>query len=292
MKVSVAITTYNWKQALAAVLASVARQSRLPEEVIIADDGSRADTAEMLGQLARGFPVPLRHSWQEDDGFRAARSRNRAIAASSGDYVLLVDGDMVLHPEFIADHVAAAKPGTFVQGSRVMTSAALSRQMLEHPEIRPGLFSPGVRKRRNALKIPPLARALLALQSVAPPRAIKTCNQGWWRHDLLRINGFDERMRGWGREDIELAWRAHHAGIACRHLRYSALAFHLHHDERHQDGASANDVYLQDTIMRRAVRCEHGIDPHLLELATHPLPDLRQLAAGIQPDSIQLAQRS
>jgi GT2 family glycosyltransferase len=272
------VTTYNWKEALAAVLAGVARQTVLPDEVVVADDGSRNDTAEMLAQIARTFPVRLLHSWQEDTGFRVARSRNRAIAASSGDYLLLVDGDMVLHPEFVADHMAASVEGSFVQGSRVLTSAGFRERMLSSPGTRPTFFSSGISKRRNAIRMGMLSRAFIALNPRTEPHAIKTCNQGWWRSDLIRTNGFDERMEGWGREDVELAWRAHHAGISCRQLRYSGLAFHLHHQERHEDGNSSNDAYLDETKLKRSQRCEKGIDQHVAELLANPLPDLRNAA--------------
>lgn len=275
MKTSLIITTYNWKEALALVLASVARQTRLPDEVVVADDGSRPDTAAMLAAVAKDFPVPLRHSWQEDTGFRVARARNRAIAACHGDYVLLLDGDMVLHPRFVADHLRVAMPGSFVQGSRVLTTPLFRERMLADPGRQPGPFSPGIARRRNALHLPLLSRAWLALNRRDSPHAIKTCNQGWWRADLLRVNGFDERMEGWGREDEELAWRAWHAGLRCRQLRYAGLAFHLHHNERHVDGASRNDAYLAHTRATQLTRCEHGLDLHLAEFAAQPLPDLR-----------------
>ena len=282
MNTSLVITTYNWKDALALVLASVARQRVLPDEVIVADDGSRSDTREMLATIAHDFPTALRHSWQEDDGFRAARSRNRAIAAARGEYVLLLDGDMLLHPEFIADHLRAAKHSCFVQGSRVLTSAELSTQLLAAGSTSIPWFARGIQRRRNALHLPWLSDQHLRRSEHNPaPRGIKTCNQGWWRKDLLALNGFDERMVGWGREDDELAARALHAGLRCRQLRFAGLAYHLHHPERHQDGASRNDVYLQETRESRATRAALGIDRHLHEL-TGGLPDLRATA---QPKS-------
>lgn len=273
--VSLVITTYNWEEALSLVLASVSRQSRLPDEVVVADDGSGPETAAMLRAAARGFPVPLRHSWQDDDGFRVARSRNRAIAAARGEYVILLDGDMVMHPRFIADHLAAAAPGTFVQGSRVLTTPAFRQRALADPGMCPGLFSTGIARRRHTLRLPLLSRLYLRLGSRDRPHAIKTCNQAWWRADLLRLNGFDERMQGWGREDEELAWRAHYAGLRCRQLRLAALAFHLHHNERHQDGSSRNDAYLAQTREQRATRCEDGLDQHLAGFIANPLPPLQ-----------------
>lgn len=278
MHASVIVTTYNWPDALALVLKALARQSHPPFEVIVADDGSREDTRRLLERLAREYPLPLRHHWQEDSGFRAARSRNRAIAAARGDYVLLLDGDMVAHRDFVADHLRYARPGSFVQGSRVLTSPALSQRMLDAGTIDLGVFTPRLQRRRNALRWPMLASLNLRRAGHKPPRAIKTCNQGWHRSDLIALNGFDERMQGWGREDDELAWRAWHAGIAARHLRFAALAWHLYHQERHVDGESANDRYLQETRESRRTRADEGLDRHLAEFAASPLPDLRETA--------------
>ena len=86
--VSLIVSTYNWKEALALTLRSIAAQRVLPHEVIVADDGSRADTGEMIREMAKDFPVPLKHVWQEDTGFRLARVRNLGIAASTGDVLL------------------------------------------------------------------------------------------------------------------------------------------------------------------------------------------------------------
>jgi len=92
-KTSVIITIYNRPDALAAVLEGFRNQSKTDFEVVIADDGSTQDTADLIGHLAGRMPFPVRHVWQEDKGFRAAAARNRAIATSSGDYVIFVDGD-------------------------------------------------------------------------------------------------------------------------------------------------------------------------------------------------------
>lgn len=281
--VSLVITTYNWPQALGFVLASVRRQSRLTDEVLIADDGSRPDTLAMLRDIARDFPVPLRHVWQEDDGFRAARSRNRAIAAARGEYVIILDGDMVMHRHFVADHLAAAKRGTFVQGSRLFAGEAASARMLRDGVFEPGLFWPDLKRRRHTLRVPLLARLQLATSEEASPKYIKSCNQGYWRDDILRVNGFDERMTGWGREDDEIAARLFHCGIPRRLLRFGGLATHLHHTMRHNDGRSPNDGYLADTRARRVTRCEFGIDAHLAEFAAAPAPDLRSAPTAAAP---------
>ena len=61
-------------------LESVKRQNRLPDEVIIGDDGSGDETAALIREFQKDFPVPLLHVWQEDKGFRVGKIRNKCIA--------------------------------------------------------------------------------------------------------------------------------------------------------------------------------------------------------------------
>lgn len=275
---SVVVTTYNWPDALRLALAALARQDTLPHEVVVADDGSGDETRALIREIARDYPAPLRHSWVEDRGFRVALARNRAIAATSGDYVLLLDGDMLAHPKFVADHRQAAQRGTFVQGMRVLTNEAGRDRLLSGDAQTLRFFDHGLTRRRHTLRIPPVAALALRASRGRNRRAIKTCNQGWWRDDLLAINGFDERFEGWGREDSDLALRAFHAGLERRSLRFAGLATHLYHPERHETGESVNDGLLAETLQTGRVHSAIGLDRHLAAFATEPLPDLRTRA--------------
>jgi glycosyltransferase involved in cell wall biosynthesis len=247
----------------------VAAQTRLPDEVIVADDGSADDTRQLIASLAANFPVPLRHIWQEDRGFRAARCRNLGIAASRGDYVVLIDGDMVLHPAFIADHLMLAEPGYFLQGGRFKTSAAETARLLAGG--RP-VFAPwadvdfhvfdGIR-RIYSFRAPGLARWKAKGKNGG---RVMSCNMSFWRDDLIRVNGFDERMEGYGAEDRELAARLENAGLRRRQLKWCALAAHLEHKTRAQidvnDMSLPNNRLYRATITERITRCELGIDGH------------------------------
>jgi glycosyltransferase involved in cell wall biosynthesis len=277
IRISVAVITYNWPEALELVLQALAKQTELPFEIIVTDDGSRSTTRDLIRRMARNYPVRLVHLWQPDDGARMSRARNRAIAAAQGDYLILLDGDMVVDPNFIADHRAFARKGCFAQGSRVLTDAKLTRHMLHKGQLRPGFFRRGVERRRHTVRLPALA-SLFAMPSTRQ-RGIKSCNMAFWRDDLLRINGFNESMTGWGREDTELAVRAFHAGLLRRDLRLSALATHLYHHTRKHIVDNPNDRILEDTRARRLTRCEQGLDQHLEEFVVPPV-DLR---AGIWP---------
>ena len=272
MRISVVVITYNWPQALDLVLRALARQSELPDEVIVTDDGSRAETAVLIRERARDFPTRLVHVWQDDDGARMSRARNRGIAAARNDYIVFLDGDMLAERHCIAEHRAYARRGCFVQGSRVLTSQVCAQRLLDTGRLDVGFFEPAIERRRHTLRIPPLA--WLYARPHARMRGIKSCNWGFWRDDLIAINGFNEAMVGWGREDNELAARALNHGCLRRDLRFGGLGVHLWHPTRKNIVGNPNDAVLADTIARRLVRCEVGLDQHLAEFVTPPM-DLR-----------------
>ena len=134
--ISVILATYDAPAALRASLESFARQTDRGFEAVVADDGSTAETGELLAALAPRLPFPLRRAWQEDSGFRLARARNLAIARARGDYAVFVDGDCLVLPDFIAWHRRLARPGHFVSGKRSWLRAGTSARWLARPRGR------------------------------------------------------------------------------------------------------------------------------------------------------------
>ncbi|HTE40568.1 MAG TPA: glycosyltransferase family 2 protein [Steroidobacteraceae bacterium] len=266
MKISLIITTYNWKEALDLAFKSIARQTVLPDEIIVADDGSRPDTEELVAKWAQRLAMPVRHLWQEDIGFRASRARNRAIAAAIGDYIIAVDGDMVLNAHFVEDHRRMARRGFFVQGARLLTGPTAAKSMLDQERFELGFFEADIKRRRHTIRNLWLS-ALVFLRSHTNQKAIRSCNQAYWREDLLKVNGFDEQMIGWGREDNDLAERLYNIGVRRKNLKFAGLATHLHHKSRQPQGENPNDKYLSATIQNKSRRCELGIDQHSAEFA-------------------------
>ena len=262
MPVTLAITSYQRPDALTAVLASVAAQRVPPDEIVIADDGSGPATRDVIAAFLARTPVPARLVSQPHEGFRVARLRNIAIAAATLDYLVFVDGDMLLHPEFIADHLRLARPGFYTQGVRAHADAHLTAALLRGAAF-PAFATRGLGGARRAYLLHSRALAGISRRSANAFIAIKACNQGFWRHDLLHVNGFNEDIVGWGPEDKELCARLEHAGVRRQTLLFGGIACHLHHPPASRAALPANLALLAATRRARIIRCEHGLDAHL-----------------------------
>lgn len=260
--VSLIIPTYNWVPALDLVLQSVKKQRYVPDEVIIADDGSTAETASLIQRHQADFPVPLIHAWQADLGFRAARSRNNGVAHSRGDYLIFVDGDTVLHRDFVADHIYFAKAKHFTVGSRVLMPERTTQDFFAHNQFDFSLLKTAADNRLNALHCPRLAR--LYAKSVREPITqwifkVRSCNMGVWRSDYEAVNGFNHQFCGWGREDSEFALRLFKKGLSMRRLKFAAIQYHLYHQENDRSRLQSNDDILATTLAAESYRCADGL---------------------------------
>ena len=261
MRVSLIITTYNRPDALLLVLRSIEGQITLPYEVIIADDGSTNETKEVVTSFQEKSDIRVIHSWQEDSGFRAAKSRNKAIAKATGKYIILIDGDMILHPEFINDHINNTQSGYFVQGSRVLLTQDKTKQTLDQQKINFSLLSNGLQNRKNAFHSNILSKLFSNKRNYL--RGIRTCNMAFYKQDCIDINGFNNEFEGWGREDSEFITRLLNSGINRKNVRFNAIQFHLWHNEIIRDSLKKNNEILQDTINNHSQWCNNGIDSYL-----------------------------
>jgi glycosyltransferase involved in cell wall biosynthesis len=258
--ISVIVTTYNREDALGAVLRSLSRQTEERFEVIVADDGSGLATAAVVETWRASMHVPLRHVWQENQGFRAAAARNRAIRASSGSYCIFLDGDCIARPDFVAAHRGLAEPGYFVTGNRVLLSPTLSERILAgglEPE------SWGLRgflaqyRHGNVNRVAHLIGLPLGpLRKLGARRwqGARSCNAACFRDDLARVDGFDAAFAGWGLEDSDLFVRLVRSGVRRKDGRFATGVLHLWHPESERsrllDNRAKLDLVLQDDRVR------------------------------------------
>ncbi|HHB51734.1 MAG TPA: glycosyltransferase, partial [Saprospiraceae bacterium] len=242
IKSSLIIATYNWKDALELVLKSVLLQSKMPYEVIIADDGSKEDTRQLIEHYKNQFPIPLRHIWHEDKGFRLSEIRNKAINAAKGNYIIQIDGDTILHKHFIKDHEKFAKKGQFISGSRVLLCEDFSKKILQSKKFKFNIFSKHVKNKHYHLRLPLLAKFLAKpthdVHKVIT--SVRGCNMSFWKDDLLEINGYNEDMTGWGREDSEISARLINLGLSQINLKFRAIQYHIYNPESSRDSLNIN----------------------------------------------------
>ncbi len=261
MKTSLLISTYNWPDALELILLSVLQQNVLPDEVVIADDGSGRETAALLEKYEKQFPVPLQHVWHEDRGFRASEIRNKAIARCSGEYIIQIDGDTVLHSSFVQDHKNLAEQNCFISGSRVLVGKEATGRAIQGKSIKFSPFSKNIINRMNAVHLPFFNRFS------APKRTpvekliwkIRGCNMSFWRKDLLEVNGYDADFVGWGREDSELVFRLLKKGCYLKRIKMAAIQYHLDHKENSRSQLSANHLLMERSMSEGGYVARNGI---------------------------------
>lgn len=260
-RTSLIITTYNRPDALELVLLSALRLSVMPEEIIVADDGSTHETRDLVASFVPRFNIPLKHCWQTDDGFRLSAIRNKAIAMATQPYIVMVDGDMVFPRSFIDDHKRAAWRGRLVQGSRVLLQDELTKRALKEKITHFSFFASGVKNRKNTLNSG-IMRRLFSYYNKNIFR-VRGANMAFWRSEAIAVNGFNEDFIGWGREDSEFVARMLHAGYRKFHLKFSGFAYHLAHPESPRDTLAFNEQILADVVSNNRVRCKNGIDKYL-----------------------------
>lgn len=264
-RIAIMVSTYNWPEALTLSVRSMLRQTLPPSEIIIADDGSGEETRAAIEALKKESPIPIKHVWHEDRGFRLSEIRNKAIAAADADYIIQVDGDCILERHFVQDHASLAEAGAFVCGSRVKLPEDETRRLTSEAsttdvgKVRVGISNPHY---TNSLRIAPL-RKLMARRYGKRIEHLRGCNMAFWKSDLIRVNGNNEDLNGWGHEDQELAWRLHFAGVEKKMLKFGGICYHLHHKEASKDGEWKHNEVIERTKEGKISRCENGLDKYL-----------------------------
>jgi glycosyltransferase involved in cell wall biosynthesis len=268
--VSVIVSTYNWPEALKAVLLGLESQDYLLSnfEVVVADDGSGEATRELIQYFQDRRKIKIRHVWQSDDGFQLSKIRNKAILEAEGEYLIFIDGDSVPLPGFIRRHVALAESACFVTGTRVLLNAAFSSLVLK-TNLPIHLYSFGQfmkaycqGKINRILSLFPLPLGYFRFLSAFQWKGAKGCNLAFWKKDLLAVNGFDESYVGWGYEDSDLIVRLFHLGIRRKSGKFAVPVLHLWHPESSRAGANVNYEKLMAVTRSTKVKATSGLSQY------------------------------
>lgn len=269
MKISIITTHYQRPEHLRLFLAALALQTRQPDEVIIADDGSDAACVERVQALIATQPFPVQFLWAEHQDYRVSATRNRGIRAAEGDYLVFIDCDIALMPIALEQHLAVAKPGRVLAGHRGILSEAATQHLFaatpmptdsdwahawQEADLSEAEHAAELHRHHTQLRRYHLARP-------HKPK-ILGCHFSLHRTDVMRVNGFDEMFVGWGYEDDDFARRLYAVGVQPWSVIREAQALHLWHPSlapqstgRHRD--RPNRAYFRRWHV--PAFCEHGI---------------------------------
>jgi len=255
------INSYEQPEYLERVLRAVERQTRLPDEILLADDGSGEATREVFNRWSVKRPFRSLQVWQKHEGFRRSRILNQAIAQSQSRYLVFLDGDTVPHPRFVDDHARLATPGFFVQGHRALIerdgAEAFGQGEFAADRVR-ALRTRQLSGLKHAFRWP-----IAWKRRRSDLHGVRGCNLAIWRDDLIAVNGYNEAFVGWGREDSELALRLMNRAVTRLDVRGRALCYHLWHPPVNRAGLTNNDQLLAAAREEKATRCQLGVDQYL-----------------------------
>src|SRR5690606_35409619 len=141
------ISVYKNTLALKTVLDALGFQTYQNFEIVISEDGRDEAMATFVASYP--FSNTHLHLTQADEGWRKNKALNNAIRSSTGDYLIFIDGDCVLHHAFVENHVKLASKMGIVAGKRVKLGPVYSKLMVEHVDRLPEMESRLIREFRR-----------------------------------------------------------------------------------------------------------------------------------------------
>ncbi len=212
MEFSIVLPTYNRAQLLCKTLQALKDQSISPRcyEVIIVDDGSGDETANMVRHIQKAYPVPLRYFYQANRKQGAAR--NLGSREASGDYLVFLGDDTVPIPDFLAEHRrnSPSDPHLVLTGYTPWASEYPTTRFMEYIGKKGWQFG----------------FSLIEDPENLPFNFFYTSNLSIARAFFEESGGFDEEFQEYGWEDMELSLRLKKRGMR---LVYNSKAIAYHH---------------------------------------------------------------
>lgn len=266
-EISIIISTYNSEAWLEKVLWSYEAQIFKNFEMVIADDGSKKPTFDLIDRMKAEVSYPIIHVWHEDNGFQKSQILNKAILACNSDYILMSDGDCMARKDYVEVHINERQKGYFLSGGYFMLPMDISELITKDDILSQRCFdvnwlkSHGLKSSFKNNKLTSKGLKQKVLNTITPTNASwNGHNASGWKEDILAVNGFDERMQ-YGGQDRELGERLFNYGIKSKQIRYSAVCLHLDHPRGYktQDSINKNLAIRATTKNENAKWTDFGI---------------------------------
>lgn len=268
MQASVIFSTYNSEKWLEKVIIGFSVQTYKDFEIIIADDGSREATKNLINKLRAEIDIPIVHVWQEDNGFQKSQILNKAIIASKSDYLIFTDGDCIPRKDFVQTHIDYREQGYFLSGGYFKLPMSISELISKDDIVNQRCFdlkwltANGLPNSYKNIKF--TAKGFLSkfLNFITPTNASwNGHNSSGWKKDLVEVNGFNQEMQ-YGGQDRELGERLFNKGLKSKQIRYSAICVHLDHKRGYvnEETWKKNYAIRENTRKNKVIKTPIGID--------------------------------
>ena len=270
IQISVIISTYNAVPWLEKVLWAYNNQTFKNFEIVIADDGSGPETKQLIDAMSKIVFYPIVHVWQEDEGFQKSKILNKAILACNADYIAMSDGDCIPRKDFLQVHEDNKEVGHFISGGYFKLPMNISTMITKEDILSEVCFKKSWLKERGLKKSFKNNKLTTNSSKAKFLNRITTTNSTWnghnasgWKKDILKVNGFDERMQ-YGGQDRELGERLMNLGIKGKQFRYSAICLHLDHKRgyKNQESISKNLAIRAEVKKNKITVTPFGIKKH------------------------------
>ncbi|MFE5243328.1 MULTISPECIES: glycosyltransferase family 2 protein [unclassified Streptomyces] len=266
MKVSLVIPTYNSKELLAPCLVSLNHQIVAePDafEVVLVDDGSTDGTGEMVDALSLTYPLRRLYLPRTEHSCRSA-ARNAGIRAADGEVIAFADGDQIIDPLFLQEHIRCHRDRDDVVaiGFRDYLAPGPVDLGLLAKEFATEAFPAVAEADERAEVTRTLSENLAGLATGW--HFLYGCNVSVRKERLLAVGSFDENIKRWSFEDVELGYRLHRAGLTLVHTPYARVYHQAHPEsdrERYADWRE-NFAYFVDRHPGTEVRLQWILDDY------------------------------
>ena len=266
MKIGVVISTYNNPKWLEKTLWGYIYQNRKADEIVIADDGSKEETFQLIKKYSK--ILPIKHIWHEDRGFQKSEILNKALKASTSEYLIFTDQDCIPRKDFIQTHEYFAEKGYFLSGGYFKLPMDISLDITQD-DVKSSrafslkwLYSKGLKIKFKNTKLFNNRIFATIMNFITPAKSSwNGCNASGWREDMITINGYNEDMH-YGGQDREFGERLINMGIKSKQIRYSAIVLHLDHKRPYKtkETLMKNKVIRNNTKKHKIIKTPNGIE--------------------------------
>jgi glycosyltransferase involved in cell wall biosynthesis len=238
VRISLLIGFYNNLRCFELQMASLEMQTMTDFEVLLCDDGSSDEVVQQIRAYMKDSKFIIKHLWQKDDGWRKCELLNKGLLACESEYVVFVDQDCLLHPEFLKEHYINRSENLVLAGRRAELTEGLSQKLtverIHDQYIQKNywwfLLFMFFHKDNQWFKGLYLKSAGLRRFFNRKKKAIVGCNFSVHIKHLKAINGVDMTyQRPCGAEDTDVGIRLNNLGLQTKSICNMAVQYHLWH---------------------------------------------------------------